>query len=240
MFKGAAVPEGSAEDLNTRARIRDAATTLFAEQGFGVGVRAIAAAAGVSPGLVNHHFGSKDGLRQACDDHIREFIRREKMKYMENPSPKGLLQALADVEGFAPQMAYLLRSLQDGGPLMAELFDHMVGDMETYLRVGIANGSLRAPSDIKATARVMGLQNGGGFTLFMQLHTAEHPGKPDFTKMLREYTDLVMFPMVELYTNGLMTDSMALDTLMALRNATGAQADSEQPISPAHTSGTDG
>ncbi|WP_329603806.1 helix-turn-helix domain-containing protein, partial [Nocardia seriolae] len=49
----------STDDLTTRARIRDAAITVFGEQGFGVGVRAIAAAAGVSPGLVNHHFGDR-------------------------------------------------------------------------------------------------------------------------------------------------------------------------------------
>ncbi len=235
MFNGTALPEGFAEDLNTRARIRDAATALFGEQGFGVGVRAIAAAAGVSPGLVNHHFGSKDGLRQACDDHVREFIRTQKMKYMGNPSPKGLLQALAEVEEFAPYLAYLLRSLQSGGPLMAELFEHMVSDVETYLRVGIDNGSLRAPSDIQATARVMGLNSGGGFMLFMQLYTAKHPGPPDFGKMLREYTDLVMLPMVELYTNGLMTDSMALDTLLAHRDDAAGQ-----DIPPTHTSGTGG
>jgi TetR/AcrR family transcriptional regulator, regulator of cefoperazone and chloramphenicol sensitivity len=30
----------------------------------------IAAAAGVSPGLVIHHFGSKDGLREAVDAHV--------------------------------------------------------------------------------------------------------------------------------------------------------------------------
>lgn len=240
MFKGAAVPEGSAEDLNTRARIRDAAIALFGEQGFGVGVRAIAAAAGVSPGLVNHHFGSKDGLRQACDDQVREFIRAEKMKYMENPSPKGLLQALAEVEEFAPYLAYLLRSLQSGGPFMVELFEHMVGDMEAYLTVGIDNGSLRAPSDIKATARVMGLQNGGGFLMFMQLYAAKNPGPPDFRKMLREYADLVMLPMVELYTHALLTDSMALDTLLATRDAAAAQADSDQHIPPTHTSGTGG
>ncbi|WP_280443543.1 helix-turn-helix domain-containing protein, partial [Nocardia brasiliensis] len=41
--------------------MRDAAIEGFGDQGFQVGVRAIAKAAGVSPGLVNHHFGSKDG-----------------------------------------------------------------------------------------------------------------------------------------------------------------------------------
>ena len=41
---------------------------LFAERrAAAVTVREIAAAAGVSPGLVMHHYGSKDGLKDAVD-----------------------------------------------------------------------------------------------------------------------------------------------------------------------------
>ena len=65
-------------DLTARARIRDAALERFAEDGFdGATIRGIAAAAGVSPGLVQHHFGSKEGLRQACDDAVLELVRRK-------------------------------------------------------------------------------------------------------------------------------------------------------------------
>lgn len=60
-------------DLTARANIRNAALRLFAERGHdAVTVREIAAAAGVSPGLVIHHFGSKDGLRVAVDAHAAE------------------------------------------------------------------------------------------------------------------------------------------------------------------------
>ena len=60
----------SPEDLTARARIRDAAIELFAERGIGSAtIRDIAQAAGVSSGLVRHHFGSKDGLRRACDEY---------------------------------------------------------------------------------------------------------------------------------------------------------------------------
>ena len=59
----------SSDDLTTSARIRDAAIAQFGAHGFNTGVRAIATAAGVSPGLVIHHFGSKDGLRKACDEY---------------------------------------------------------------------------------------------------------------------------------------------------------------------------
>ena len=71
-------------DMTTPARIRDAAIELFGSRGFDVGVRAIAEAAGVSPGLVIHHFGSKDGLRKACDDYIAEEIRSEKSQALQS------------------------------------------------------------------------------------------------------------------------------------------------------------
>jgi len=54
----------SVDDLTAAARIRDAAIERFGEQGFSVGLRPIAEAAGVSAALVIHHFGSKDGLRR--------------------------------------------------------------------------------------------------------------------------------------------------------------------------------
>lgn len=58
-------------DRTTRAVIRDEALRLFAERGpESVTVRRIAGAAGVSPGLVVHHFGSKEGLRQEVDRHV--------------------------------------------------------------------------------------------------------------------------------------------------------------------------
>jgi len=61
----------ASDDRTARAVIRDEALRLFAEHGpDAVTVRQIATAAGVSPGLVIHHFGSKDGLREAVDAHV--------------------------------------------------------------------------------------------------------------------------------------------------------------------------
>lgn len=62
----------SVDDLTAAARIRDAAIKLWGEQGLNTSVRAIAEAAGVSPALVIHHYGSKDGLRQAVDEYLLE------------------------------------------------------------------------------------------------------------------------------------------------------------------------
>jgi AcrR family transcriptional regulator len=204
----------SSDDLNTRARIRDAALVLFGEEGFGVGVRAIAAAAGVSPGLVNHHFGSKDGLRRECDDHMRAVIRESKMSYMNRPSSGNLLQQLAEIEEFAPVIAYIMRSFQAGGDLAVSMFEHMVEDVEQYLEAGIASGAVRRPRDLKAMSRYLATINGGGMLLFIQLHAGDSGGV-DYRQALREYGDQMLLPALEIFTEGLLPDSTMLDTLLA-------------------------
>lgn len=204
----------SSDDLTTRARIRDAALVLFGEQGFGVGVRAIAAAADVSPGLVNHHFGSKEGLRRECDDHVRAVIREAKMSYMNRPSPGNLLQQLAEIEEFAPVIAYVMQSLQSGGELAGVLFEHMVEDVEQYLAAGAVSGAIREIRDPQAMARYLATINAGGMLLFLRLRSGTG-GKIDYRQALREYGDQMLLPAVEIFTEGLFPDSSVLDTLLA-------------------------
>ncbi|CAN5691447.1 TetR/AcrR family transcriptional regulator [soil metagenome] len=61
--------------LTAETRIRRAALALIAEHGYEAAtIRAIAGAAGVSPGLVIHHYGSKAGLREAIDAEVVEII----------------------------------------------------------------------------------------------------------------------------------------------------------------------
>jgi AcrR family transcriptional regulator len=67
------VPEASEEDLTAYARIRNAALELFAARGTAATtIRDVASAAGVSPGLVQHHFGTKAGLQKAVDEFVVE------------------------------------------------------------------------------------------------------------------------------------------------------------------------
>lgn len=62
--------------VGTRYRIVVAATGLYAEGGFeNVSLRAIAREAGVSQGLINHHFSSAALLYEAVLDRLREFSR---------------------------------------------------------------------------------------------------------------------------------------------------------------------
>ncbi|ART74318.1 hypothetical protein BTO20_37470 (plasmid) [Mycobacterium dioxanotrophicus] len=60
-----------AVQLSTQDRIRDAAIRCFAAQGISATtMRAIAEAAGVTHGLVQHHFGNKAGLVAAVDNYV--------------------------------------------------------------------------------------------------------------------------------------------------------------------------
>ncbi|MFE3544661.1 TetR family transcriptional regulator [Nocardia sp. NPDC059177] len=201
-------------DLSTAARIRDTAIDLFGEQGFGVGVRAIAAAAGVSPGLVNHHFGSKDGLRAACDERVLETIRDQKLRALRTTAngPTGMLNALAEIEMYAPLVAYMLRSFQAGGALAESLLEHMISDAEQYMQTGVAEGLLKPSRDPAARARYIVLCHVGAMNLALQLRQ-QREGKLDYRTAIRDLSDEMTMPALELYTHGMLTDSTVFDTL---------------------------
>lgn len=62
-------------DLTAKARIRNAAVALFARKGVrSATLREIAEAAGVTHGLVVHHFRNKDGLRRAVQEYVTTMI----------------------------------------------------------------------------------------------------------------------------------------------------------------------
>jgi AcrR family transcriptional regulator len=122
------------EDLTARARIRDAALAQFADQGFErTTIRGIAAAAGVSPGLVRHHFGSKQALRDAVDAHVLAEIRRAN-NLVKDGSASGDLDAyIGSRTAMRPFQGYLARALLDGSPLVAAMFDQIVALTEEWI-----------------------------------------------------------------------------------------------------------
>jgi AcrR family transcriptional regulator len=201
-------------DLTTRARIRDAAIGVFGDQGFATGVRVVAAAAGVSVGLVNHHFGSKDGLRVACDEWVLEFIWAEKAKAFTDPPEAGLLAAIAEVEVYGPVVAYIMRSFQAGGPLADTLLERMIDDTERLLAMRVQSGLARPSRDPRARARYITMSQVGMMNLYFQLRL-QREGKIDYRKAIRDLTHETMFPILEIYTEGLLTDPSLLEALAA-------------------------
>src|ERR1700759_3796469 len=140
-------------DLTAAARIRDAAIEQFGQHGFAVGLRTIAEAAGVSAALGIPHFGSKDGLRRACDDYIAEEIRSGKSEAMRATDPATWFAQMAEIESDAPLMAYLVRSMQTGGARAKALWQKMIEDAEDSLDVGVRTGWLKPSRDPRARAR---------------------------------------------------------------------------------------
>jgi AcrR family transcriptional regulator len=198
-------------DLTAAARIRDAAIEQFGQHGFDVGLRAIAEAAGVSAALVIHHFGSKDGLRKACDDYIAEEIRAGKTEAMRSTDPATWFAQMAEIESYAPLMAYLVRSMQTGGELAKTLWRKMMDDAESYLDDGVRTGLLKPSRDPRARAKYLSISGGGGFLLYLQMH--ENP--TDLRAVLRDYAREMTLPALEIYTDGLMADSTMYDAFLA-------------------------
>ncbi len=198
-------------DLTAAARIRDAAIEQFGEHGFGVGLRAIAEAAGVSAALVIHHFGSKDGLRKACEDYIAETIRGTKSEALQSNDPATWFAKMAEIEEYAPLMAYLVRSMQAGGGLANMLWRRMIDNAEEYMEEGVRAGTIKPSHDPKARARYLAITGGGGFLLYIQMH--ETP--TDLRAVLRDYSREMVLPALEVYSEGLLTDRTMYDAFLA-------------------------
>jgi TetR/AcrR family transcriptional regulator, regulator of cefoperazone and chloramphenicol sensitivity len=201
----------SADDFTAAARIRDAAIEQFGEHGFGVGLRSIAEAAGVSAALVIHHFGSKEGLRKACDDYVAEEIRSGKSEAMRSSDPATWFAAMSEIEEYAPLMAYLVRTMQSGGELANTLWRKMIDNAEGYLDEGVRSGILKASRDPRARAKYLAITGGGGFLLYLQMH--ETP--TDLRAVLRDYARDMTLPALEIYTEGLMTDGTMYNAFLA-------------------------
>ncbi len=119
----------SFEDLTARARIREATLRHFAEDGYErATIRGIARTAGVSPGLLRHHYGSKEALRAACDEYVFEMLHRVSAQILEDPAASAATRRMS--RGFGP---YVARSLADGSTTAGAIFDEMVTITEGWL-----------------------------------------------------------------------------------------------------------
>jgi AcrR family transcriptional regulator len=145
------------EDLTARATIRNVALRLFAERGpDAVTLRQIAAEAGVSPALVVHHFGSKDGLRAAVDEHaartfdamLAALEEGSMADALTGEAPGSVAEAFA--RGFppgSPLPAYLRRLLLARDPAGDALFSRWFAASRALLDQLTAAGIARAADD---------------------------------------------------------------------------------------------
>lgn len=213
------LPRTPDEDLNTPARIRDAAIRCFAADGFRkTSIRAIAAVSEVSPGLVIHHFGSKEKLRETCDDYVLQaMVERANNK----ANPIGLQaimrEYLADPEEYNVDVAYLGKALAEDSPAGRKFADIMTDETEAIIKAGIADGSMNPTSDIRVVAAMI---------VMTSLSILTMPGYLSrtlgFDAIGPELMRRMALPSLELYTHGLYADDTFLkaarETLAATSN----------------------
>src|SRR5699024_12528898 len=85
----------------------------FAYEGFDVGMRAIAARAGVTAGLITHYYRSKAKLRQECDEYMLQYSASRLPETLGSDSVDSTLTG--DLEFLTQAVHYTIRSLREGG-----------------------------------------------------------------------------------------------------------------------------
>ena len=65
---------------------------------------------------------------------------------------------MAEIESYAPMMAYLVRSMQSGSDLAKVLWQRMIDNAEEYIEEGVRNGILKPSRDPRARAKYLAWQ----------------------------------------------------------------------------------
>ena len=231
-MRTAEVPDGpSPADLTARARIREVAIECFAEEGFDVPMRTIAARAEVSLGLITHHFGSKAALRTECDAEVLRRYHALKTEAIADPS--AYLLARLTAPGTAVSiLVYMLRAIHAGGRPARIFLESLVEHARDVMAESVASGLVRASRDEEARLRYLTYQAMGA--LLVQFLTTPELTPDEFVASLRDGRSDTILPVLELYTEGLLTSRAMLDDYVSyLWEPPSASADPDPAPAPA-------
>jgi AcrR family transcriptional regulator len=144
---------------DVRARLLEVATRLFSERGFAeVGIREIARAARVTPGMIAYYFGDKVGLSEAILDTVFEKLLEE-VRAIAAETPSDVEPIAAFVHAYIRTVArapwipqFIVREVATrDGPLRArfvERFGRRAAEIVPAIVAGeIRAGRLRADLD---------------------------------------------------------------------------------------------
>jgi len=212
-----------------RDRLRDAAIETFARLGLHAPVRQIAADAGVTAGLVTHHFGSRARLRTECDDEVARRIRALKEDGMAR-SPEQQLAMIGELDESGSTMSYTLRLVREGGPAGRAFLERLIDDAHAYLQEGVNAGLIRPSRDPRMRARYLVASQLGGVLLQADLLGLDLADGPALVQRIAADTSLTA---LELYTEGLLVDRALLDGFLAAAGP--ADAATSAHAAPART-----
>jgi AcrR family transcriptional regulator len=184
------------------------AIECFAADGFGAPMRSIAARAGVSLGLITHHFGSKDALRAECDAEVLRRYHALKSEAIADPSAY-LLERLTEPDGSSTLLVYMLRAIQAGGQPARDFLESLVEQARSIMAESVASGLARASLDEEARLRYLTYQSMGA--MLVQFLLAPELTPDEFVASMRDSRRDTILPVLELYTEGLLTSREMLD-----------------------------
>jgi AcrR family transcriptional regulator len=142
------------DELKKLERIRQAALKSFATKGAsGTSLRSVAADAGVSLGLVQHHFETKAGLIKAVDDYVMGVVVEMVSRPVSAAYPKG---SIADMGNRITNLLieqpdvvdYFGRALIDGSPLGRTVWDTLAAFGTTRWNTRKESGEARDDIDV--------------------------------------------------------------------------------------------
>jgi AcrR family transcriptional regulator len=171
----------TADDPSSIERIRNAALRSFAMHGTAAtSLRTVAEAAGVSVGLVQHHFANKAGLIKAVDDHVLSVV----IAIIAQPMPGPPADSLNEMGSRVTQLVaehpdvvdYFGRALIDGSPLGVMIFDTLVGNGTARWHQRSERGEARPDVDL-TWAAINSLVLALG-TLILRTHVERHLPEP--------------------------------------------------------------
>jgi AcrR family transcriptional regulator len=177
----------------------------------------VAAAAGTSPGLVIHHFGSMDGLRAACDEHVTASIRAVKEGAMSAGPGLDVLGIMRETK-IGPAARYVARMLAEDSPAVERLVDDLVSDAEHYLEQGVASGLLSPGDDPHGRATVLAIWSLGALALHRHLERILGVDITDPDALAGPAIAAYIGPAYDILGNGIFTEKAAA-TLRAAADA---------------------
>ena len=152
-------PPGGSEADDVRRQLVGAARELFARRGFAeVGIRELASAAGVTPGMISYYFGGKQGLYEAMLASVFEQMLARVRELTAQPGQTGSPLALLirtyigmlEAQPWVP--ALMLREVVTGDPAAQARFierfaQHAATLLPSLVSADIAQGNLRDDLD---------------------------------------------------------------------------------------------
>lgn len=128
---------GGSERSSRQARILRAALEVFADRGTSATtMQDVARTADVSVGLVQHHFGSKDGLIEAVDGHVLTVIATAMSAALPTSAPDAVLELGERVHALLgdhlPEVDYFAKMIVTGTAAGSAFFDAMVSIIKVH------------------------------------------------------------------------------------------------------------